>query len=915
MSINIKKKYDFPIIPHTHWDREWYFTTSRSKIYSLNHFKEIFDVLEKNKDFKHFLLDAQVSIIDDYLEFHPEEEERIKRLVSKGKLIIGPWYTQTDQMVISGESIIRNLYYGIERAKYFGDYMKTGYMPDSFGQSAQMPQILNGFNIVHNTFKRGISDRHYPKNEFYWESPDGSRVFNVYLDRYGNFVYFTSEDESLNTLVNRLKEETDRRSLIGTLTLYNGEDQRPIRKNLPEIIEKLNGLHPDSRFYITTVDKVMEKIENTGFSYDTIKGEMTSGQFSRVHKSIYSTRADLKIKNNRNENYITNVSEPLSVLAYKLGFSYEHRVFEKVWKLMAENAAHDSIGMCNSDETNNSIEYRYDTVRSLLDNLNELKMREIGTCVPQKDIFQFQVYNFLPYKRSGVVKAEIFTPSDKVEIYDTEGKIYESRILKSEKLEERIKNKMKAEIGFNTDDNPRWIREGVEIYKTEILIHIENMDAFGYRTFFMKKKEKTIPDSKKKIGIEKKNSIGNGILNVTLHENGSLTIKDKEEKTIGKGFLIFEDSGDDGDTYDYSEPYNDRVLTNEESKVEILEIKDYGFLSKIKYSLKINLPYNLEKRKKGEDNIVTEFKVVLSLERKSPLLKVEIETENSAIEHRVRLLFKTGIESRESIADQQFGIIRRPVYLPEAGRWREEGWNEKPRTIEPMQSFVSLSDNEKTVTVITDCVREYQITGEKYDTIALTLFRSVPKMGKADLRDRPGRASGMSDWPTPDARLLKKMKFTLAVLISEGKFSAMESADISKEYMTPFQYYQAAEFKNIDLFFLMNRPEVQNVPFNFSMFSFEERNCILSTVKKAEKEEAVIVRIYNPDDTEEVGFTMVYNDDISDVKLVKFDEETIIKGIESSFRKEEEHTIGKNPKSKVEVQKVRTCQALSLRLK
>ena len=86
--------------------------------------------------------------------------------------------------------------------------MKTGYMPDSFGQSAQMPQILNGFNIRYNTFKRGISDRHYPKNEFYWESPDGSRVFNVYLDRYGNFVYFTSEDESLNTLVKRYKKKS-----------------------------------------------------------------------------------------------------------------------------------------------------------------------------------------------------------------------------------------------------------------------------------------------------------------------------------------------------------------------------------------------------------------------------------------------------------------------------------------------------------------------------------------------------------------------------------------------------------------------------------------------------------------------------------------------------------------------------------
>ena len=166
MSINMNKKYDFPIIPHTHWDREWYFTTSRSKIYSLNHFKEIFDVLENNKNFSHFLLDAQLSIIDDYLEFHPYDENRIKKLVTEGKLIIGPWYTQTDQMVISGESIIRNLYYGIERAKDFGAYMKTGYMPDSFGQSAQMPQLLNGFNIKYNTFKRGLGDSHYPKNEF-----------------------------------------------------------------------------------------------------------------------------------------------------------------------------------------------------------------------------------------------------------------------------------------------------------------------------------------------------------------------------------------------------------------------------------------------------------------------------------------------------------------------------------------------------------------------------------------------------------------------------------------------------------------------------------------------------------------------------------------------------------------------------
>ena len=56
MSINIKKKYDFPIIPHTHWDREWYFTTSRSKIYSLK-FSPYFalkNLFEHIKPFKPF---------------------------------------------------------------------------------------------------------------------------------------------------------------------------------------------------------------------------------------------------------------------------------------------------------------------------------------------------------------------------------------------------------------------------------------------------------------------------------------------------------------------------------------------------------------------------------------------------------------------------------------------------------------------------------------------------------------------------------------------------------------------------------------------------------------------------------------------------------------------------------------------
>ena len=110
------------VVPHSHWDREWYFTTSRSKIYLMKDLNDVLNTLEKDENFK-FMLDAQASILDDYLKWMPQDEERIKKFVKEKRLIIGPWYTQTDQMVISAESIVRNMYYGMKRCEEFGGYM------------------------------------------------------------------------------------------------------------------------------------------------------------------------------------------------------------------------------------------------------------------------------------------------------------------------------------------------------------------------------------------------------------------------------------------------------------------------------------------------------------------------------------------------------------------------------------------------------------------------------------------------------------------------------------------------------------------------------------------------------------------------------------------------------------------------
>ena len=121
--------------------------------------QEILEMLEQHDDYVCYVLDGQTVVLEDYLSVKPEDEPRIKKLVQADRLKIGPWYTQTDEMVVAGESIVRNLLYGKLDCDKFGGRMMIGYLPDSFGQSVAMPKILNGFGIDKSLFWRGFSER------------------------------------------------------------------------------------------------------------------------------------------------------------------------------------------------------------------------------------------------------------------------------------------------------------------------------------------------------------------------------------------------------------------------------------------------------------------------------------------------------------------------------------------------------------------------------------------------------------------------------------------------------------------------------------------------------------------------------------------------------------------------------------
>jgi len=142
----------FAIIAHTHWDREWYLPYRMFRAQLVAMLDRLLGLMARRPDFPPFMLDGQSILLKDYLAVRPEREGELRRLVSEGRLLVGPFYVHPDELLVGGESLIRNLLQGLALAHRFGLPMMVGYVADTFGHTPYLPAILRGFGIEAATW-------------------------------------------------------------------------------------------------------------------------------------------------------------------------------------------------------------------------------------------------------------------------------------------------------------------------------------------------------------------------------------------------------------------------------------------------------------------------------------------------------------------------------------------------------------------------------------------------------------------------------------------------------------------------------------------------------------------------------------------------------------------------------------------
>lgn len=869
------KKKRVHIVPHTHWDKEWYFTSSRSKVYLMRQVQEIMEVLSKDKAYTSFLLDGQTSLIEDYLRYYPEDKEKISDFIRTKRLMIGPWYTQTDQLVISSESVVRNLYYGIKGAQKLGHSMTVGYAPDAFGQGANMPQIYKQFGIDNFLFWRGIADDRLKQLEFLWQGADETQILaNQMYFAYYYGLNIPQNPETLPDYIESVIVPLEARATTEALYFPSGGDQSGIQEKLVDVVTTMNEKDSTREYLLSNPELFFADMQRSSKELPIITGEMLEGKNSRIHKSIYSTRADLKQANNRIENKLTNILEPLLTISHALGKLYPHKELEEIWKLLFENAAHDSIGGCNSDETNQDIKARYKLAEDMVTNLLDLHMREIAMAIKQEEKYALTIFNTLPYQRSSILDTQLYIPDGDFKIVDEYDQEVAYSVIDQVDQSDYLLNQFAYLTPhlYREEMGSQYIPE--KVYYARLQIDISDVPSMGYKQLYLLPNETS---KKHQLVVPAEQPVIENTYYLVHYDSStnSFTVTNKLDQAVYEKQFTLIDNGDDGDSYNYSPPLNDWLISSTTDAQNIRITTEKNNLSdSLILTYDLVLPANLEERANRSSSVTTPVTQRITLRKDEKLVRVSLTIDNHVKDHRICLHNPTNINAKFSIADKLFGVETSDLRHPAMDDWEENNWTEAPISINPMQSFAALTNDSSTVALITEGVREYEIVGNNYSDIQLTLFRCFGFMGKENLLYRPGRASGEKIVQTPDAQLQGLLNFEIAAIYEEATFDDVAIVKASKEYLTPLQQYELTDFLNGRTIFKKNLPTHKNLETSYSLVDFKTSEVILSTLKKHEANDNILYRVFNPYINKSIQLDDVVLSDDTPVKLDELTHDT-----------------------------------------
>jgi 2-O-(6-phospho-alpha-D-mannosyl)-D-glycerate hydrolase len=836
----------FHIISHTHWDREWYlpFQTFRMKLVEL--IDGLLELLDKDKDFKSFLLDGQAVVLEDYLQIRPENRDRLCEYIKSKRIVVGPWYTLNDEFLASGEATIRNLLIGKKLSLQFGGIQKVGYLPDTFGHISQMPQILQGFEIDTAVLARGVSFKDVDSDVFHWVAPESSSVLTVYMPLwYNNASVIPHQKKEALAFFKKMKEYYDEHSRYHHYLLMNGVDHQYPQKNLSSILKKVQTDLKQKKCSVvhSTLEQYLARIKQenkqTQPKLRAIKSELREkiDLDWPMLEGVLSSRMHLKQANDECQVLLENWAEPFMTNLWRERVcSYPQNELELAWKYLLKNHAHDSICSCSTDEVMEDVIYRYRHVKQVgeyvMTNVAKRIIDNVETSWGEQNGYFFGVLNSLSWKYNGVITTTLTLPKScpDFRIVDHSGKEYPHILKGIKKVTQRLFDS--RNLVFVAD-----------CYEHEIELAIQDMPCVGYKMLQLqpgKAAQKMAAKQQKRPVLE------NEHVRVAIKENGALSVLDKATGNRYPDCHIFEDSADAGNLYEYEMPEGEAIVTSANCSAKVLEIVKSPLIEHATIEYTFSVPAGLtDDFKRTRKQTVLKITTNVSLKCGSSVIEFHTKLTNNVKNHRLRVLFPTQANTDHSCAHSQYDVISRPLVT-------EEKKKQYYYDSYPQRYFVDVFDGNRGISLFNRGLHEYELCSDKKRTLALTLLRAVARVsGYIRLLDDPA-AAAPARGDAPNGQCLMPLEYHYAMMVRHSRQPEETVHQSAYEFNLPPRVIQDEKplFDAVDLSkaafpYTLERTRSKRLPPAMSWLSIKPTSLVLSAVKKCEARKTQIVRFYN----------------------------------------------------------------------
>jgi alpha-mannosidase len=820
------------VVPHTHWDREWYLDAATTQVRLAVLVDDVLDALARERSLRCFLLDGQGITLDDYLALRPQRADALRRALGAGRLEAGPWYVLADELLVSGEALVRNLIEGGKAVRRSGgEVLRVGYSPDAFGHSAALPTILAGFGLDVAMVWRGLGGEPGQDGDLYrWVGADGSAVLLHHLPHVGyeNGANLPVGPAAARRRWRVLHAMLAPRARVPHWLVLNGADHHALQRDLVAAVRDLRRASgADVR--LSSLGDFVAALRRgaSGLALPVVSGELVEGRrHAWALQGTHGSRLHLKQDNARCQRLLERRAEPLAALEAARGGTDRRADLSAAWRTLLENHPHDSICGTSADAVHREMTARFVRAESMgtaiaCAALDALAGRDADAArAAGREAWRPALLVFQPRPVGGAALVEADVALFRGDLRVGQQGPPSGAALRAPgalRLVAADGHALPLQVlawrgGVDRVESPRYYPDcDIVEWRRAVFLH-PALPPLGVTPVAVHEGGGPPPAIPDDLRVEvREHGLDNGLVWLRVESDGTIALADRRTGLSAHGLGAIEDEHDLGDSYTSS---------------------PRGVAARVPDAVAVRVVHAGPLR--GELEVLRRWDAVdltlttrVRLDAGAGHVVLEIRGENRRDDHRIRAVFPLGERARRVVADGQFGPVeRRPV----TGRARMlPGELEASSPTAAMQRYVSVAGRRTGMTVCADGLPQYEARAN--GEVRVTLVRGFGELSRHGLPERPGHAG----WPTPTPEGQCRGPFVARLAVLLHPPAAVDAPDGIESAVETFLAPPWAVMRRA----LLHAPDAVAGP------SLEGAGLVFSAMKPAEDGRGIVLRCYN----------------------------------------------------------------------